>query len=299
MATVDTIREHPTSEQNVSERKKSASEYRKISDLGAGDYGTVTEVEDEKNQKFALKCIDMTSVPNADILEERETKPGFLDHPNIVRIYDYWTEETAVCVNGTMRNKTFLYILMELCQRNTLEDWIRTSSLEVRKIEYWHIIKGILNAVEYLHSQGLVHRDLKVDNSLRLVTNIKCKTTFQPSNIFFGRQDGEIKVADFGTVLNLKKRNPNQFEQEKEEQKPPTTQKHTTSIGTLGYMAPEVLSGVYDHRVDIFSIGVILLEMITPTHTPDEHSALFEQLMQFKFPESCDEHFDAQVSSEI
>ncbi|XP_037042226.1 aurora kinase A-like [Bradysia coprophila] len=254
MGSNDPNQQEPNTEQDNSEGKKRLSDYKILSELGAGDFGTVYEVEDKNKKKFALKCIDLTTVSNPNQLRDRETKPIFLNHPNIVKCYDFWFEDNN------------LYVLLELCTRDTLDHWLINCTLYERKRRYQRIFIQMLEAVDYLHSHGLVHRDLK------------------PSNIFFG-YDGRVKIADFSTVLNLKAENLNGFVQHT------TPQKHTTSVGTPGYIAPEVETGCYDHMVDVYSLGVILLEMITPLQTFEQRCALFDRLLRAEFPESCDKKF--------
>lgn len=89
-------------------------------------------------------------------------------------------------------------------------------------------LQGIVAGVDYLHDRGLIHRDLK------------------PANIY--RENGVVKVGDVG----LSKR----FDGERRNQ-------HTESIGTVYYMAPEITHGKYGPAVDVYSLGIILYELVT------------------------------------
>lgn len=112
----------------------------------------------------------------------------------------------------------------------------------------------ILDAVMYVHNKGMMHRDLK------------------PSNIFFSLE-GNIKVGDFGLVtssaygglhnsyLTLKGLGDEQHRQ------------HTGNLGTHFYMSPEQVSErKYDHKVDIYSLGVIFFELHYPFSTDMERA---------------------------
>jgi len=85
---------------------------------------------------------------------------------------------------------------------------------------------ALARAVAYLHDRGVVHRDLK------------------PANIFL--ESGTLKVGDYGLCKSIS-----------------TSQKQTRTVGTVHYMAPEVSTGNYSQRIDIYACGVILYEMLT------------------------------------
>merc|ERR1719219_2855462 len=73
----------------------------------------------------------------------------------------------------------YLYIVMQLCQKESLRVWLKNTSEHRRRLESLYRFHEICSGVEYVHSQGLIHRDLK------------------PSNIFFAN-DGTLKIGDFG-----------------------------------------------------------------------------------------------------
>ena len=125
----------------------------------------------------------------------------------------------------------YQYIVMELCEGGTLEDKLYKSSAS-RPAEPLQILKQMCSAVAYIHNKGLIHRDLK------------------PDNIFI--QEDTIKIADFGLVTNKGKHSTNR-------------------VGTELYMAPEVTAekGDYDNKVDIYSLGLIFLELLVPLGTKD------------------------------
>ncbi|XP_063781191.1 eukaryotic translation initiation factor 2-alpha kinase 3 isoform X2 [Pseudophryne corroboree] len=160
--------------------------------------------------------------------------------------------------------KVYLYIQMQLCRKENLKDWMEARyTLEDRpRTESLHIFLQIAEAVQFLHSKGLMHRDLK------------------PSNIFFTIDD-IVKVGDFGLVTEM-----DQEEDEEAALTPmPAYARHTGQVGTKLYMSPEQMYGQsYSHKVDIFSLGLILFELLYPFSTNMERVRILTDLRDLKFP---------------
>ena len=178
----------------------------------------------------------------------------------------------------------------------------------------------MLDAVVYVHSMGLMHRDLKVLPALLswFLCSYSLNSYSQPSNIFFSL-DGRVKVGDFGLVTtNLTpEMHKNSFLGEDCCQRVGTTSivplplppffaclsppslslssssalkvlgdevgggcSHTGNIGTHFYMSPEQMSSFkYDHKVDVFSLGVILFELNYPFTTEMERAKVLHPLL--------------------
>ncbi|XP_044150291.1 eukaryotic translation initiation factor 2-alpha kinase 3 isoform X1 [Bufo gargarizans] len=160
--------------------------------------------------------------------------------------------------------KVYLYIQMQLCRKENLKDWMEARcTLEDRpRAESLNIFLQIAEAVQFLHSKGLMHRDLK------------------PSNIFFTIDD-VVKVGDFGLVTEM-----DQEEDEETVLTPmPAYARHTGQVGTKLYMSPEQMCGQsYSHKVDIFSLGLILFELLYPFSTNMERVQILTDLRDLKFP---------------
>jgi len=105
-------------------------------------------------------------------------------------------------------------------------------------------LKGLVEGVAYLHDHGVVHRDLK------------------PANLFM--EEGVVKIGDYGLAKLIA---------------PGRGSEHSESIGTCHYMAPEIASGRYHTPIDIYAIGVILVEMLTG-RVPFEGETVGEVLMK-------------------
>lgn len=73
---------------------------------------------------------------------------------------------------------------------------------------------------------------------------------------------------------------------------------HTAGIGDTLYMAPEVQTGQYDHRADIYSLGIILFELIMPSETQQQREEAIDKLRNTSFPKDVDPTIEKEVNSE-
>lgn len=198
--------------------------------LGAGGMGEVYRARDTAlNRDVALKIISGTVSSDPERLrrfKQEAQATAALNHPNILSVF-YVGED-----NGTP------YLVSELLEGQTLRQVLQAGSVPIRKtVEYAIQISAGLAAA---HSKGIVHRDLK------------------PENIFLTK-DGRIKILDFGLAKLVQAADNIPAE---------VTQTIASEagivLGTMGYMSPEqVCGGVIDHRSDIFSLGLILYEMLS------------------------------------
>ncbi|XP_042238217.1 eukaryotic translation initiation factor 2-alpha kinase-like isoform X2 [Homarus americanus] len=173
----------------------------------------------------------------------------------------------------TQYPRSFLYIQMELCHKESLKDWLFQNQNRGQKAIFT-MFNDIIRAVEYVHDNQLMHRDLK------------------PSNIFFSLE-GEVKIGDFGLVTTI-------TEDEQEVRTPSDSlpalfssgNNHTHRVGTQLYMSPEQVNGqVYDYKVDIYSLGLIFFEMLVPFSTGMERLTVMTRLRDGHFPKGFDYQF--------
>ncbi len=213
--------------------------------IGIGGMGEVYLAVDEKlDRQVAIKILNEQFGKNDEHLDRfiREAKAASsLNHPNILVIHEISVGEEAN------------FIVSEFVEGRTLRDLIDGSELTVSKV--LDIAIQIAGALAAAHGAGIVHRDIK------------------PENIVV-RPDGYIKVLDFGLAKLLKPGNV--FLGAENE----TVMQNTTAqgliIGTVNYMSPEQAKGeTVDQRTDIFSIGVVLYEMLAGA-TPFQGSSMSE-----------------------
>jgi len=150
-----------------------------------------------------------------------------MSSPAIVRVYDAG-EDTEVDDNGTARPIPF--IVMELVHGRLLKDIIAEGPVPIPDAVRY--VDGILEALEYSHRAGVVHRDIKPGNVM--VTDA-----------------GQVKVMDFGIARAVSDSSS-------------TVAETTTILGTAAYFSPEQAKGdVVDARTDLYSTGVVLYELLT------------------------------------
>jgi serine/threonine protein kinase/tetratricopeptide (TPR) repeat protein len=207
--------------------------YEIVSLLGEGGMGQVYRARDPRlGREIAMKVLGSNSADDVEAVArfEREARAvASLSHPNILAIHDFG------------RHEHMLFVVTELLEGKTLRDEMHNTPLSWRRaVELGAEIAEGLSAA---HAKAIVHRDLK------------------PENIFL-TTEGRVKILDFG----LAQADP-VLTQDDETELPTRKWFQTdpgTIIGTLGYMSPEQLRGeVVDGTADIFSLGIILFEMVT------------------------------------
>ncbi|XP_076368926.1 pancreatic eIF-2alpha kinase [Tachypleus tridentatus] len=163
--------------------------------------------------------------------------------------------------------RLFLYIQMQLCQKESLKDWMKANTERDRE-NILDIFDQIVDAVQYVHERGLMHRDLK------------------PSNIFFS-MDGIVKIGDFGLVTGMAESGLHTPAGNNNNTKDSFNQKHTDQVGTHLYMSPEQMTGQnYNFKVDIFSLGLIFFELLMTFPTQMERIKILLKVKEQDFPET-------------
>ncbi len=202
--------------------------------LGQGGMGEVyLGVHTEIGRKVAIKVIAPHLARDPKIQERFKREAlilAKLNHPNIVQLYDYWA-----------RPDEGLYLIMEYVEGISLDRYIhRVLRGPMPPRQAIEVFLQVLDAFQYAHDNGVIHRDIK------------------PSNILL-RNDNVVKVLDFG-IARIVTPDPTHAEE-------PALTKTGTTLGTVVYMSPEQLKAKnpaeIDHRSDIYSLGVVLFEMLT------------------------------------
>jgi len=207
--------------------------YQVLELLGEGGMGQVYRGRDPRLARdIAIKILPQDSTDDTQAVArfEREARAiAALSHPNIVAVHDFGEQD------GTF------YVVTELLHGRTLRKRMEEGPVGWRKAV--EIASEIAEGLAAAHAHSIVHRDLK------------------PENVFL-QDDGRVKILDFG----LAQTDP--LMTDRDEAMVTTTKWFQTNpgtvIGTLGYMSPEQLRGeTVDPTADLFSLGVMLFEMIT------------------------------------
>ena len=216
------------------EAGKQLLHYRLIEKIGEGGMGVVWKAEDTRlHRQVALKFVPEAGARRTDAVDRhlREARAASaLNHPNICSIHDI----------GEWEGRRFM--VMELLEGRGLDKRVGREPLDVdTAIE---LATQIADALDAAHAKGIVHRDIK------------------PANIFVTDR-GHAKVLDFG----LAKLSAEPGETPGPDDTTRTSLDATTPgsvMGTVHYMSPEqALGKTLDARTDVFSLGVVLYEMIT------------------------------------
>src|SRR4029434_9245572 len=203
-------------------RGQTLGKYRILEPLGSGGFGTVYLAEDTWiDKRVALKIPHRQNLDFGELLREPRLLAS-LNHPNIVTV-----------ITAEKQDNVF-FIVMEYVPGETLENLISTrGALDIATVLDYTC--QIANAVEHVHKQGVIHRDLR------------------PANVFV-TDKGLLKVGDFGTSRFLE-----------------IAAHGTTVIGSPPYMAPEQFEGRAVFASDLYSLGVTMYQMLTgelPYDTP-------------------------------
>ena len=163
-----------------------------------------------------------------------------------------------------------LFIQMEYCEGNSLRSAIDGNLLTAEK-DKWKLVIQILDVLDYIHSKFLIHRDLK------------------PSNIFLSLHN-EAKLGDFGlTTLSAKKSHLETYHFRTTKDYIPMKGGDLLScgIGTRHYISPEQLTqNIYNHKSDMYSLGIIIFEMFYPFSTYMEREQALRKIYEkHEFPE--------------
>jgi serine/threonine protein kinase len=210
------------------------------SKIGAGGMSTVFKARDlrrveaqDRNPYVAVKTLNVESLEREDslkILQREARKAQNLSHPNIVRVYDF------------DRDGDIVFITMELLEGVSLEQVIRENGILGAKLaSLLPILDQIVSALDFAHSEGIVHSDLK------------------PANIII-LPNGRVKVIDFGIARAIPNTTANTSDRT-------TFDVHALGAMTPAYASPEMIEGQDpDPRDDVFALSCIVYEFLTGRH---------------------------------
>jgi serine/threonine-protein kinase len=213
-----------------------------------------TDLRDNRTVALKIPHPDLEADPILFDRFKREAAIGQrLNHPKVMRVYDD-------------EKRSRIYMVMEWCEGRLLRQ-----ILDEGRISQGRAIRiaiGVLDALEYIHANGVAHRDLK------------------PENIMVDDRDN-LKLIDFGIAGDASARRL-------------TYANFTATLGTPNYISPEQVKGKRgDGRSDLYSMGVILYEMLTgklPFSGPNPIAVMNERLLNYPIPPRV---ADASVSPQL
>ncbi len=203
--------------------------YRIVKQVGYGGMSTVFMAEDiNLGREVAVKVFWPRPGETKDFLRRfsREARVlAQLDHPNILPVYDFGEQDGHA------------YLVMPYMAGGSLKDLLKVRQV-LPPSEAIRLTTEVLNALQYAHDRGLIHRDIK------------------PGNMLF-KADGKLMLCDFGLVKV--------FSAEGENISPFATASETgpAITGTPEYMPPEQIHGQPSPASDIYAVGIVLYEMLT------------------------------------
>ncbi|NXQ32441.1 E2AK2 kinase, partial [Alaudala cheleensis] len=234
--------------------------FEKIEPIGAGGFGNVFKATSKSDKTtYAIKRVKLTKKV------EREAEGlARLTHENIVRYHSSWNGYDHMnypdSSQNSLRKIHCLFIQMEFCEKGTLAKWISKNREDQKyramaQTKFLQIVKG----VKYIHSEDLIHRDLK------------------PQNIFISHDD-KIKIGDFGLVTSV------------------AFDTLTEDRGTKSYMAPEQFGAKYGKEVDIYALGLIWFEILSAC-THHERNEVWSSVRQGELPKYFIKQFPTEAST--
>jgi translation initiation factor 2-alpha kinase 4 len=192
--------------------------------------GSESESEEGSDEDWLEDSEDSENSEDSEDSEDRDQDWGSFDESRS-------DMSSFLALNSERTSNEYLYIKMEYCEGLNLGQVLEQGLPAVE--ERWRLLREVMQGLLYIHSKGLIHRDLK------------------PNNIFLSRE-GSVKLGDFGLATTLSQPKPDKVKDDSKND----AGNLSRGVGTIFYRAPEQDKGdKYDQNADTFSLGVILYEL--------------------------------------
>lgn len=192
--------------------------------LGQGQFGMVKlAIHKKTGEKVAIKIVKKKDMNELEVYQQRREIEvlKMCQHPNIIKLIDLF------------ENADYYYLVMDYMQGGDMFDYLQLRKFKISENRARDMTRQILLAIQYLHSYGMLHRDLKLENVMMT-----------------DKSEGAIpKIADFGLTKIIG-----------------PSEKANEPFGTVGYVAPEVLKKEpYTFSCDVWGIGCIAFALLSGT----------------------------------
>ncbi|KAK4255832.1 hypothetical protein QN277_008777 [Acacia crassicarpa] len=228
------------------------SRFTSLELIGQGSFGDVYKAFDKELKKeVAIKVIDLDE--SEDEIDDIQMEIAVLSQCRCQYITEYY---------GSYLHQTKLFIIMEYMAGGSVADLLQ-SGPPLDEVSIACILRDLLHAIDYLHAEGKIHRDIKAANILL-------------------SENGDVKVADFGVSAQLTR----------------TISRRKTFVGTPFWMAPEVIQTAegYNEKADIWSLGITTIEMAKgEPPLSDLHPMRVLFIIPRENPPQLDEHFSRPI----
>ncbi|XP_041359491.1 serine/threonine-protein kinase PLK4-like isoform X2 [Gigantopelta aegis] len=191
-------------------------DYQVLNLLGKGGFACVYRARSNKTgQEVAIKMIDKKLMKAANMVARVRKEVEIhsrLKHPAVLELYNYFEDSN------------YVYLVLEMCHNGEVQRYLKSNCKVLSEDEARLFMKNIVEGILYLHSHGILHRDLTLSNLLLT-------------------RDMDIKIADFGLATQLSV----------------PDEKHFTMCGTPNYISPEVaMRSAHGLETDVWSLGCML-----------------------------------------